>query len=138
MLLPSTPRTMLLGAVTLFTVACTTIPASTTIVTVPDGSSRGALRSASATDLQKFAPSSDLSRAMESLGWSSVSSRGGTPFVYVDGHLLGGPEVMQTILIADVQRVELLSSSEATQRFGTAQRPQAGMVFVVTTRVGAR
>ena len=138
MLLPSAPRTMLLCVVALFTAACTTIPASTNIVTIPDGSSRGALKSAAASDLQKFAQGSDLSRAMESMGWLSVSSRGGASSVFVDGIFVGGQEVMQSIPVADVQRVELLNSAEATQRYGTGQRPRTGMVFVVTTRLGTR
>jgi hypothetical protein len=67
-----------------------------------------------------------------------MSSRGGTPLVYVDGHLIGGIEVLQTIAVADVERVELLGAGEATQRFGTSQRKNAtGTVFVVTT-IGSR
>jgi glutaredoxin-related protein len=118
--------------------ACTPLEVGTEVSVAANVSQFRALKFASSADLRKLEAKSDLSRALESLGWLAMSSRGGTPLVYVDGHLIGGIEVLQTIAVADVERVELLGAGEATQRFGTSQRKNAtGTVFVVTT-IGSR
>jgi len=50
--------------------------------------------------------------------------------VYVDGTRMGGPESLEQINTADIKEIRWLSSSEATQRFGTGNAQGA----IVVTR----
>jgi len=74
--------------------------------------------------VQRLRPQYLQTRGQTTIMGTSVIS------VYVDGTRMGGTESLQQIPTADIKEIRWLSSSEATQRFGTGNAQGA----IVITR----
>ena len=122
---------LLLAAAT-FAGAC----ASSSAASNPSASTRTRSDVISAEELAKVdAPNAYL--AVQRLRPQFLQTRGQTTImgssaiqVYVDGTRMGGVESLQQIPTNDIKEIRWLSSSEATQRFGTGNAQGA----IVVTR----
>ncbi len=52
-------------------------------------------------------------------GVQSATAEAQLPVVYIDGIRQGGPEVMRTLPLTDVQEIRYISAADATTRYGT-------------------
>ncbi len=68
----------------------------------------------------------------QSRGRSSVVNRAAdTPVLMVDGALMTGFDMLRRIRAAEIDRIEFLSPTDATQKFGTTSSG-AGAIIIVT------
>jgi len=75
-------------------------------------------------------------RWLQNRGISSTRSMAPTPArVYLDNAPIGSPGSLRSISVTDVERIEFLSASDATTRFGTGHD---GGAILVITRTGNR
>ena len=99
------------------------------------GSSRPAGATSNRIVKAELEPLANLSAltAIERLRPSWLRSRSGdAPVLYVDGARRGSPEQLRSIMSSEVQQMEFMSASDASNRFGTGHT--GGAILVTMTR----
>lgn len=87
------------------------------------GSGEGGLRNPNVIEAEELASIPTLT-AMDAIRrlrprWLQPRGQGGLPIVFRDGARLDRPDDLRRIQVAEVQRLEYLSPSDATMKYGT-------------------
>jgi outer membrane cobalamin receptor len=119
-------REILLVSVLVGLAACASKPSSEATPGQPAPAQRGSTNVITQAEIERTAATTVL-EVIERLRPNYLQTRGAISMtqkdvgvvVYADGTLLGDVSALSRISAADVKRIEYLSASEATQRYGT-------------------